>query len=59
LHVPNMNFLLIKTDEFGIIPEFPSLIILPLLLTATLADIIYRKKLTKKEMVNKSRKIRP
>jgi len=30
----------VKTDEYGIIPEFPSWIILPLFLTATLAIII-------------------
>ncbi len=43
------DFWLIKTDEQGI-PEFPSWIILPLFLTATLAVIIYRKKLTKKKV---------
>jgi len=41
----NMNFLVIKTDEFGTIPEFPSWAILPLLLVTTLTVIIYRKKL--------------
>jgi hypothetical protein len=35
----------VKTDEYGIIPEFPSWTILPLLLAATLTAIIYRKKL--------------
>ena len=42
-----VDFWLIKTDEFGIIPEFPSWAILPLLLAATLTAIIYRKKLSK------------
>jgi len=36
---------LVKTDEYGNIPEFPSWLILPLLLVTTLAAIIYRKKL--------------
>jgi len=36
---------LVKTDEYGNIPEFPSWTILPLLLVTTLAAIIYRKKL--------------
>ena len=39
---------LVKTDEHGIIPEFPSWIIMPLFTVATLAVIIYRKRLTKK-----------
>ena len=38
---------LIKTDPEGNIPEFPSWIILPLLLMATLVAIIYKKKLHK------------
>ena len=41
------DFWLIKTDENGIIPEFPSWIIIPLFLTVTLVVIIYRKKLAK------------
>jgi len=41
------DFWLIKTDEHGIIPEFPSWTILPLLLATTLTVIIYRKKLYK------------
>ena len=41
------DFWLIKTDEYGIIPEFPSWTILPLLLATTLTVIIYRKKLYK------------
>jgi hypothetical protein len=40
----NMNFLLIKTNEYGIIPEFPSWTILPLVLVTTLiANGIKRK----------------
>jgi len=38
---------LVKTDEYGYIPEFPSWIILPLLITATLVAIIYKKRLPK------------
>lgn len=30
------DFWLVKTDEFGVIPEFPSILILPLFMTATL-----------------------
>jgi len=37
--------LVAKTDEYGVIPEFPSWTILPLLLFATVVVIIYRKKL--------------
>ena len=40
-------FWLVKTDEYGNIPEFPSWIILPLLITATLVAIIYKKRLPK------------
>jgi len=43
----NYDLWLVKTDENGIIPEFPSWIILPLFLTATLAVMNYRKKLVK------------
>jgi len=38
------DFWLVKTDEYGIIPEFPSWIIIPLFLTATLAAIFYSKR---------------
>jgi hypothetical protein len=38
---------LIKTDEAGVIPEFPSLTILLLLLVATLVIIICKKRLPK------------
>ena len=40
----NSDFWLVKTDEYGIIPEFPSWIIIPLFLTATLAAIFYSKR---------------
>ncbi len=43
----DIDAFLIKTDPEGIIPEFPSWIILPLLMTATLAVIIYKKRLLK------------
>jgi hypothetical protein len=42
----NTDFLLIKTDEYGI-PEFPSWVILPLLVAATLAAVLYTKRLRK------------
>lgn len=35
-------------EDYGIIPEFPSWIILPLLITATLVIIIYKKRLHKR-----------
>jgi len=38
---------IVKTDPEGIIPEFPSCIILPLLITATLVIIICKLRLTK------------
>jgi len=38
---------LIKTDEAGVIPEFPSLTILPLLLVATFVIIVCKKRLPK------------
>ena len=38
---------LIKTDEYGNIPEFPSWTILPLFLTATLIGILVRKRLVR------------
>jgi hypothetical protein len=40
-------FCLVKIDEAGIIPEFPSWTILPLLITATLLIIICKQKLPK------------
>jgi hypothetical protein len=39
------DFWLIKTDENGIIPEFPSWIILPLFLTVTLVAILMKKRM--------------
>ncbi|WNZ29616.1 MAG: hypothetical protein IAX21_01730 [Candidatus Bathyarchaeota archaeon] len=41
------DFLLIKTNEQGIIPEFTPWTIVPLLLGATLMSIIYKKRLSK------------
>ncbi len=42
------DFCFVKTDEYGIIPEFPSWTILPILLVSTLAVIVIRNKLGKK-----------
>jgi len=41
------DFWLAKTDEHGVIPEFPSWLILPLFLTVTLVVAIFRRKLSK------------
>ncbi len=41
----NGDFWLIKTDEYGIIPEFPSWIILPIFLMATFVAIVIKKRL--------------
>ena len=41
------DFWLSKTDEHGVIPEFPSWLILPLFLTVTLVVAIFRRKLSK------------
>ena len=41
------DFWLAKTDEHGVIPEFPSWAVLPLLITATLVAILYKKRLPK------------
>jgi len=38
---------LVKTDEYGNIPEFPSWTILPLFVTATLIGILVRKRLVR------------
>jgi len=38
------DFLLVKTDEYGVIPEFPSWVILPLFIITTLFAIIIKKK---------------
>jgi len=42
------DFCFVKTDEQGIIPEFPSWVIMPLLLVATLVAIIFKQRLPKK-----------
>jgi len=42
----DFDFWLVKTDEYGNIPEFPSWIILPLFLIATFVGIIVRKMLS-------------
>ena len=47
------DFWLVRTDAQGI-PEFPSWIILPLFLTATLAIIICKQKLTKNTKTNRN-----
>jgi len=39
------DFWLIKTDEYGVIPEFPSWIILPLVLIATVGVLLLKKRL--------------
>jgi hypothetical protein len=41
------DYWLIKTDKYGIIPEFPPWIILPLLITATLIILICKQRLPK------------
>ena len=41
------NFLVIKTNEYGIIPEFPSWIILHLFLITTLSGAIYKKRMSR------------
>jgi len=38
------EFLVIKTDEYGVIPEFPSWIFLPLTMVATLVAIGVKKR---------------
>jgi len=40
----NSDFLLIKTDEYGVVPEYSSWLLTSLLLTATLFIVIYKKK---------------
>ena len=41
----NYDFWLIKTDGYGVVPEFQQWMIFPLLATATLAAVIYKRKL--------------
>jgi hypothetical protein len=45
----NYDFWLVKTDEYGIIPEFSSLIILPLCMITILVIITYRNYLRRKD----------
>jgi hypothetical protein len=40
--------LLVKTDEYGIVPEFPSWALLPLFFSATMTFMIYKKRLKQK-----------
>jgi hypothetical protein len=40
----NWDFWLVKTDEYGIVPEYSSWLLTSLLLTATLVIVIYKKK---------------
>ena len=47
-------FWVVNTDAQGIIPEFPSWIILPLFLTATLAIIICKQRLPKNAKTNRN-----
>jgi len=44
----DFDFWLVKTDEYGVIPEFPSWIILPFFLLATAVVIVYRNRLRRK-----------
>ena len=46
------DFWLVKTDEHGFIPEFPSWIILPLFLIATIVVTVYKMKLTKSSRIH-------
>ena len=39
------DFWLVKTDEYGVIPEFPSWIILPLVLIVTVGVLLFKKRL--------------
>lgn len=42
---PNYDVLVVKTDERGVVPEFPSFLILPLFMIATLmVAIVYKRK---------------
>ena len=47
------DFWLAKTDEYGVIPEFPSWIILPLLITASLVILICKQRLTKQQATDR------
>jgi hypothetical protein len=39
------DFWLVKTDEYGVIPEFPSWIILPLVLIVTVGVLLFKRRL--------------
>jgi hypothetical protein len=39
------NFWLVKTDEYGVVPEYSSWLLTSLLLTATLVIVVYKKRL--------------
>ena len=41
----NRNFLLVKTDEQSVIPEFPSWVILPLFLMTALFAVVLKKRI--------------
>jgi len=47
-----IDFWLVKTDEHGVIPEFPSWAILPLLFIASFAAIICKQRLLRKSANN-------
>jgi hypothetical protein len=42
------DFILIKTDEAGVVPEYPLWLIPPLMLIVTLSTIIYKKRLKRR-----------
>jgi hypothetical protein len=42
------DFILIKTDEAGVVPEYPPWLIPPLMLIVTLSTIIYKKRLKRR-----------
>ena len=48
------DFWLAKTDEYGIIPEFPAGVILPLVIATIVLGIIYKQKLTKNRYLPQS-----
>jgi hypothetical protein len=44
----DLDFLLVKTDQSGVVPEFPAIFVLTLLVAATaIAVVVYRKKPTR------------
>jgi hypothetical protein len=50
----NGDFWLIKTDEYGIVPEFPSCIVLTFLFAATSIIILYKNRLPKNPATNRN-----